>query len=324
MMRKVTVQYVLFMILFPIVNNAQNWKPIGLSNKTVLVIKVHPTNQNVLVVGVKDGGIYITEDGGVNWKQGWNEKKSVNAIVLDKYKPQVIFAGGTESIIISRNGGNSFRESVKLGEININSIRLIYGSPKTMIVGTSSGIFKSLNWGKTFLPSGLKEEDISDISISEYGPNLKRPIIYVATLGSGVFKSENLGLTWEPINNGLFDLNVYSIVCHTRDPAQLYVGTLEMGIFYSQNQGQSWTMLNNINAGQGVKLMQAIHRETHQTVLYATNFLGNLYRSYDSGKTWEKIVAPKEKVVGMCIGVPDVVPSTIYLGTTNGIYKYEE
>ena len=64
--------------------------------------------------------------------------------------------------------------------------------------------------------------------------------VYVAT-GRGVFKTLTHGREWIPINEGLTELSVQSLVRSTG--GSLYAGT-NGGAFRSDDDGQSWVAIN--------------------------------------------------------------------------------
>src|SRR6266404_2340121 len=74
-------------------------------------------------------------------------------------------------------------------------------NPSTVYAGTSGGIFKSIDAGKSWsaVNSGLTTFDIANLSIDPQNPGT----VYAVTYGSGVFKSTDAGVNWRPVNSGL-------------------------------------------------------------------------------------------------------------------------
>jgi hypothetical protein len=64
-----------------------------------------------------------------------------------------------------------------------------------------------------------------------------------ATLG-GVFKSTNSGGCWNPVNDGLTDLDVQALVIDPTAPGRVYAGTSSGGVFQSTNAGAGWIAVN--------------------------------------------------------------------------------
>ena len=61
--------------------------------------------------------------------------------------------------------------------------------------------------------------------------------LYVGTMGGGVFKSTDGGKTWHGLNEGLGDLDVFSLAVDPHDSSVLYAGT-GSGQFWRIVQGE--------------------------------------------------------------------------------------
>src|SRR5262249_17729969 len=100
---------------------------------------------------------------------------------------------------------------------------------------------------------------IDDIAVSETDPN----IIYVGYAVAGVFKSENNGVSFEPVFETYGTASIGDIAIHPRDPNIVYVGTGEAnnrqtssfgdGIYKTTDGGKTFTNI-------GLKETQTIAR----------------------------------------------------------------
>ncbi len=75
--------------------------------------------------------------------------------------------------------------------------------------------------------------------------------IFAGTEG-GVYVSTNNGSIWTPANNGLTNMNIYSLA--TVD-SNIFAGTNGGGIFMSTNNGANWT---SINTGLGISWVYSL------------------------------------------------------------------
>ena len=98
----------------------------------------------------------------------------------------------------------------------------------------------------------------------------------------GVFKSEDNGLNWGPMNNGLLNTNVLSI--YAKDTI-LFAGTIagydaaDAGVFRSFDQGLTWESCGL--TGQTIPCL--IDQGNY---IFAGTSSGGVFRSSDNGDTW--------------------------------------
>lgn len=155
-------------------------------------------------------------------------------------------------------------------------------------------------------------------------------IWYVAVSSGGVWKTQNRGVTWEPIFD---DQSVYSIGCITIDPNNphtIWVGTGENvggrhvgfgdGIYKSEDDGKSWKNMGLANSNHISKII--VHPENPDIIwvaaqgpLWSGGGERGLYKSVDGGNNWKKVLGE-----GEWTGVTDVVidpnnPDWLYAAT---------
>ncbi|UOB17390.1 WD40/YVTN/BNR-like repeat-containing protein [Abyssalbus ytuae] len=167
---------------------------------------------------------------------------------------------------------------------------------------------------------------IADIAIHPHDEN----IWYVAVGSGGVWKTENAGVTWNPVFD---DQASYSTGCVTIDPNNtniIWVGTGENvggrhvaygdGVYKSTDRGASWVNMGLKNSEHISKII--VHPENSDIIwvaaqgpLWSKGGDRGLYKSTDGGETWIKTLGDKE-----WIGVTDIVidprnPDQLYAAT---------
>lgn len=208
-------------------NAARSWTPISpdltngsgggnISFGTITTIDVSPLDPNILIAGTDDSNVWITLDGGINWKNIsstlpdlWTTK-----VLADRENANtlyVTFSGyrygeGLGHIFKSIDAGNSWIDiGSTLPDIPVNDIlKDVNGN---MYIATDVGVFSSKDEGSiwTTLGDNIPSVVITDLHIQEAEEEL-----YAATYGRSLYK---IDIREEPIlnvNDDLFArLNIY-------------------------------------------------------------------------------------------------------------------
>src|SRR5262249_30832496 len=114
------------------------------------------------------------------------------------------------------------------------------------------GVFKSLDGGATWTPSGLDGAAVTQIVIDPSAPGT----LYAVTQGNygsprgfrGAYKSIDGGATWNSVSAGLDRLtsagaNITSLVIDPASVNTLYLGASGGGVFRTVDGGASWSSL---------------------------------------------------------------------------------
>lgn len=184
----------------------------------------------------------------------------------------------------------------------------------------SGGLWKTINNGNSFTPLFDHEAvmTIGDIAV-DWANGEK---IWIGTgecnssrssySGAGIFVSEDKGKTWQ--QSGLAETHhIGRVVLHPKDEnvafvaaiGHLYSPNAERGIFKTQDGGKTWQQTLFVNDTTGA--IDLIIDNRNPSVLYACmwertraawNFDGKgtgsaIYKSTDTGETWEKISTPE-------------------------------
>ncbi len=128
-------------------------------------------------------------------------------------------------------------------------------------------------------------------------------VMWLGSVGGGVWKTENAGLTWAPLTDLMSSLAISSLVVDSANPDTLYAGTGEgfynidairgFGIYKSVDGGRTWNQLAS-TAGANAKKFQFVNRlafargQGNSQILLAATREG-LYRSTDGGNTFSSI-----------------------------------
>lgn len=206
--------------------------------------------------------------------------------VQDQPRPSIGFAGGP-----------------------VYSIALIPDRSSTVLVGTGTGIYKSINGQDIWKPSN---EGLASTYIYDIVPNTITATILYAATKEGVSKSTDDGVKWT--SSGLSDYQVYTLAVNPVTTTYLVAGAAE-GVFTSTDGGTNWT---KEATGPPNTYGLAINPKAPLTV-YAGSFGEGVYKSSNFGTTWSATGSGPKNVNAVIIN-----PSTtsmLYTATDAGIYK---
>ncbi len=203
----------------------------------------------------------------------------------------MLFAGTSEAgIFRSTDGGETWVSSSKGLQIyknnSIPGILVLAKKGNTLYAGTEGDLFCSTNGGDSWRQlTRLKDGGVRAVA-------LMSDALYIGRREKGVFRSEDDGESWTPINDGLNHLDVQRLMV---SGGALFAKTPD-GIFRLKAGANSWTQLVIADAW---KLNNAASEITGFTVsgeiIYAATADGDLLRSRDMGDWWRSI-KPKKSI----------------------------
>lgn len=279
-------------------------------------IEFHPNNHNILyATSFSNEGqahIFISDDGGstfsiANLPSHSSGKISRIELAVSRGAPNTVHAlcasaqdGGFYALYRSTNSGNSWsllydnsRENLlgwspggtdKGGQGWYDlAMAISPQSPNHIIVGGINN-WRSENGGTIWeLSSWLyhieKFEYVhADQHMLAYSPHTYE---LFAVNDGGIYRSSNYGETWVDISSNLQILQTYKLGSSHSNANKLICGNQDNGTFFYDSE--KW---NHIIGGDG---MYCHIDKYNENLLYASAFNGDLYKSIDGGKKFEKI-----------------------------------
>ena len=197
--------------IYKTTNSGDQWSGTTLASGTYRSISIDTLNNDV--VYVTDGlNIKKTIDNLNTWNDIYVEKRpgqSIIGVIVDRFKPNIIYTATTSSILKSYDYGNSW----ELLDWSGNGIIRIYQSeinPSVLYIWTNSGIYKSVN---NALDWTLVSEELSSFSggdiISWFHFDPTTEFMILGT-NYGIIRSVDGGTTWDIIST-LFDFKSITI-----------------------------------------------------------------------------------------------------------------
>ena len=156
-------------------------------------------------------------------------------------------------------------------------------------------------------------------------------VLYAATAGNGVFKSEDGGTSWSRRVDGLYEWNITVLAMDPKDPMTLYAGTENSGLFKTTDGGANW--FNPSTSAGTIRSITAITVDPYATCLpspciYVGSEESGVWVSDDNGLSWAQMndgLPPGEGTIVTALVVFSYSgsPSVLYAGTEGGhLYKF--
>ncbi len=262
-------------------------------------IEVDPRDDARWFVSAGSGGVWKTDNAGTSWTPVFDDQPSysVGDVALDPSNPDVVWVGTGENvsgrhvawgsgIYRSRDGGVTWTnmglpESEHIGKILVHpedgDVLLVAAEGPLWSDGGELGVYRSTDGGESWTPV-LTVDDRTGVTDLEFAPG-DPDVVYAATFqrrrhvwgymaggpGSGIWKSQDGGITWREITRGLpaGDVGKIGLAVTPADPDRVYAtieaGPRERGFYRSLDQGESWEHRNPyISGGTGPHYYQEI------------------------------------------------------------------
>jgi photosystem II stability/assembly factor-like uncharacterized protein len=265
----------------------------------VNTIAVHPLNPDIILLGYSQGGIYRTDNGGLDWKPVFDDQVSlsISDITFDVMNPDYVFA--------------------TTGDVNISGYPFL-----------GSGIYRSEDAGLTWAFSGLNGTGV--LSKVEVDPS-NNSILYVGSMGypsqkgfeKGLFRSIDGGQSW--IKTLMIDdsTGIIDLVTDPSVPGRVFATgwtrirsnkistTIGPGtcVYRSLDYGATWINLvdglpgeNHSRTGveiaaDGTLFVSYMGDVSEGDCAGWTESLKGIYRSTDGGMSWDTV--PASPFVGL-------------------------
>ena len=165
--------------------------------------------------------------------------------------PTIIYAG-TQRISKTVNRGDLWdvispspvdgpNMIIKIAISPTNPDLIYFATTPDPFQGGTPKIFKSTTSGLTNIEmTGLADRVATDIAFDPTDDN----VVYITYSGfntNHVYKTEDGGISWASIDNGLPDLPTNTIIVDPIIPQNLYIGN-DIGVYFSPDSGYSWEL----------------------------------------------------------------------------------
>lgn len=295
------------------------WRSAPIWGADVRSLVIHPTRPDTVLAGTSSGQVYLSTDGGEEWRPagpylpfpGW----VVSALVFDPNRPGRLWAGlrgvwGDGLVSVSDDLGKTWLPRVgDLPDLPIYSLALVPGlapgQEAKLYAGTLDGVWGSENGGETWAKlSGATPEmaKVASLLVPE-----DRPGTVIAGTWRRVYKSEDGGRTWRGVFEGMYlDSEVFQLI-PTRRPGEVWAPTCNW-VYQSLDGGETW---RRFVTGMDERRVTSFETLPWGRLLAGT--VAGLYASDDRGRSWHRTTGPELSV--QTIALHPGRPARVFLGT---------
>lgn len=163
---------------------------------------------DAVLAAVLEHGLYRSEDGGETWAPAV-ERPSAGSVTTLALAPSGTIVAGTEpaALYLSRDDGATWTELESFG---------------------------ALGEGEDWSDYGGRAAHVEAIALDPHDAAR----IYVGVEIGGAYRSDDAGVGWSGINEGLFD-DIHDLVVDPRDGSRVFAAT-GGGLYASQDRGADW------------------------------------------------------------------------------------
>ena len=284
--------------VFKSLDGGSTWgrKSSGLAYDYVYDLGIDPNNPDVIYTAMHDTGVYKSIDGGENWVPKNRtlppDDIDIRSVDINPLNSHVYIAHWDgDGFSYSEDGGHNW---VRVASTDANNL-FVYevlvddNHPSTVYLVTASGIYSCENPSGTSTCSLLNygSKFVFDLALDVKGPVNDLGVtrkMYAGLQNFGIFKSQDVGLTFGTINKGIQANIINSLFIDPVNPSIQYASSLGRGLYKSEDNGFSWFPINDGLTDRFVNLVMS--NPENPNLLYAGTQNNGIFTSNDGGVNW--------------------------------------
>ena len=265
----------------------------GLTDTHAMAIAFHPENPNKMLVGTRDGNVFLSTDGGENWDWKAEVSTHIERLYFNPFGAHEAWAttrANEPPPYLHKSEHPELEDWTPVDVAGGNVVRSLTFLSDTIWAAASEG-FTSTNGGASWSMvnrAGLEPGWREDTSAFAIDPG-NTDIIYAGDLGQAIFKSSDGGANWSKMNEGLAAVVPLGLAVTPTDIDTIYAETFALGVLKSSNGGHSWRSLG-IGKGGFAKPL-AVDPVDPARVYMGDQGSGQMrfQISEDAGDTWHEV-----------------------------------
>ncbi|KAA0576125.1 exo-alpha-sialidase [Azospirillum sp. B21] len=180
-------------------------------------------------------GVLVSTDGAKTWKavsKGVNGPVDFHSMDASPVDPNVLY-GHYGSVQVSRDAGKSWEVTGK-PPADMFDLAASAKDANTVYAATRTGLTVSRDAGKTWQAAYMVARPATMVTTSKDGT------AYAFMVGTGLLKTTEPSLAWQPVSNGFGDAILLHLAVDPINPERLYAVTDKSAILASQDGGKTW------------------------------------------------------------------------------------
>lgn len=249
---------------------------------------------------------------------------TARSIAVDPQKPDVVLAGGMNSLVFRTTDGGQNWTLLSFPKHNLSEVTSLLVDPADsnhylagVISAEDGGLFESRDSGETW--QGVKE--MTKFGVRALTVSASKPAEFVAGTLRGVWLSEDSGKTWQHISDkdNLEMQGITAVAVDTANPDIIYAGTTHLP-WKTLDRGKTWQSIHTGMIDDSDVFSIFIDPANPSSILASA--CSGIYASDSRGDAWKKLMGiPNTSRRTHVIRQDPGSASTIYAGTTTGLYK---
>jgi len=333
---------------------SQSPKPayIHVDQHNIIPVPLISTPGTFWIVNGNDGGVAVSTNGGLNWREALNGGYNTTQFYgVDKKTGGNEYIGGTQDngTWLSPKGQNPSKTTVYTKAIGGDGFDVAWHhkDPQKIIGGSQyNGFRRTTDGGLTWSSATKGLDDVGSgkgVFISKIAESNSDPDVIFTTGVSGIWRSEDFGETWTKSTITGSTTWAYSgtstpVAISIADPQIVWAGYLftnssSSKLFLSTDGGITFS---GVNPYSGVALGSITGIDTHPTemntafITYSISGVPKILRTTDIGTSWQDITGfganstsntGFPNVATYCVAVMPYNTNIIWAGTEIGLFE---
>ena len=253
----------------------------GLTNKDIRALAIDPQNPNVVYAGSWGKGVFISQDGGVNWTAigDANQPPLVSGLVATSNGSATTLWSATENGVYKSADKKTWEKNYSNGRVL--SIASSPYDDNTLFVGIRyKGNFRTTDRGDNWeaVNDGVYATSDGIAAANSFAFNYTdNDNITFSTEWIDLYRSYDKGDHWEQFSETLKDLDVVAVATDRHKTNMMWAATKEHGVYKSSDSGKTWEQFND---GLGSLKMTKIcvAGNSSKSIVYAATEGSGIYK----------------------------------------------